>query len=352
VIGAGLAGSLLALALARRGASVRLVGLLPQGAPPAASFLSYGAVLGRRANRHWRQLERIHGPLGWRRRRLLLQGWPPPLDRCPPSLLALLTAPLPFAQVDGAVLAAMLPRALAAAGVECRGALVNRLEPASGGGWQLWLEGGAAAGTGAPQPLATGRVVLAAGAGCRALWPALPQRLRCSWAGVLALGRNPGGLAWLEQVAQGRIVLPRIWQRADLERRAQDLTAEEWIVDGGAAPWGEGVLVGQISLVRPGVEVGAPPDPERMESRLREQLALLDPPLATLAGPYRQVPVPFCTDGRPLVGPLPQAPGLWAFTGFSGAFSLVPSLAEGLAERLVDPAARPDHGEHDPVTQP
>jgi glycine/D-amino acid oxidase-like deaminating enzyme len=228
---------------------------------------------------------------------------------------------------------------------------VTRLEPAGGGaGWLLWLEVGDAGGAGAP--LTAGQVVLAAGAGCRALWPGLTQRLRCSWAGVLALERNPGAPGWLEQVAQGRIVLPRLWQRADLERRAEQLTAEEWIVDGGAAPWGEGVLVGQISLVRPGVEVGAPPDPERMESRLREQLALLDPPLATLAGPYRQVAVPFCTDGRPLVGPLPQAPGLWAFTGFSGAFSLVPSLAEGLAERLVDPAARPDHGEHDPVTQP
>ena len=53
-----------------------------------------------------------------------------------------------------------------------------------------------------------------------------------------------------------------------------------------------------------------------------------------MQGRFRQVPVPFCTDGRGLAGPVAGAPGLWAFTGFSGAFTTVPSLAERLAETI------------------
>lgn len=331
VIGAGLAGSLAALALAGRGAAVTMVGPAPPALPLAASFLSYGSVLGWKAARHWRRLEQAHGPLGWRRRGLVLHGWPPPLAFFPPSALALLTTPLPFGQVDGTALAAALPGALAAAGVGRNEALVSGLDPAPGGGWKLRLAGvGSEAAV-----LWAEQVVLAAGAGCRSLWPSLPERLRCSWAGVLALERNPGGSAWLEQRRHGRIVLPRVWQRAHLERQAEGLTEERWVVDVGLAPWGAGVLVGQVSLVRPGVASGDPPDPVRMEARLRQALARLDPALAALEAPYRQAPVPFCSDGRPLVGPLPKAPGLWAFSGFSGAFSVVPPLAEELARQLA-----------------
>jgi len=60
VVGAGLAGSLLALALARRGTSVALVG----SAHPSATVLSYGGLPGS-ALRSWRRLERWHGPLGY-----------------------------------------------------------------------------------------------------------------------------------------------------------------------------------------------------------------------------------------------------------------------------------------------
>jgi glycine/D-amino acid oxidase-like deaminating enzyme len=72
-----------------------------------------------------------------------------------------------------------------------------------------------------------------------------------------------------------------------------------------------------------------------MEARLRSGLADLDPALASLPGRYRQVPVTFCLQGPPLAEPLENAPGLWAFTGFSGAFAVVPSLAESLADQLV-----------------
>lgn len=68
VIGAGLAGSLLCLALARRGASVLLLDPALGSTPGLnATALSYGGVVGRGPARHWRRLERSHGPLGWRR---------------------------------------------------------------------------------------------------------------------------------------------------------------------------------------------------------------------------------------------------------------------------------------------
>jgi glycine/D-amino acid oxidase-like deaminating enzyme len=180
-------------------------------------------------------------------------------------------------------------------------------------------------------------VVLAAGAGCRRLWPALPPRLRVSWAGVLALARNPGGSPWLDLVRRGRVVQPARWRRPDLDRRAARPGAQAWVVDAGLAPWGaEGVLLGQISLLRRAEVECRAPDPVRMEDRLRRELARLDPALAALPGPYRQVPVPFCSDGVPLVGPVEGAPGLWAFTGFSGAFAIVPPLADRLAEVILD----------------
>jgi glycine/D-amino acid oxidase-like deaminating enzyme len=50
--------------------------------------------------------------------------------------------------------------------------------------------------------------------------------------------------------------------------------------------------------------------------------------------------VSFCSDGQPLVGPVPGAPpGLWVFAGFSAAFGLVPRLAPELA-RGVQSALR------------
>ncbi|MEA5441066.1 hypothetical protein VB739_00695, partial [Cyanobium gracile UHCC 0281] len=199
-------------------------------------------------------------------------------------------------------------------------------------GWQLQLESGG--------PLLAEQVVLAAGAGCRSLTPSLPERLRASWAGVLAMPARPtlppsSGSPWWRHAMQRRIVQPRHWQRPVLEGAAPGLREERWIVDAGCAPWGDGLLLGQISLVRPGLDSGEAPDAATMEGRLRQGLAGLDPLLAALPGPYRQVPVAFCTDGLPLVGPLPGAAGLWVFSGFGGAFAQVPVLAPLLADVIA-----------------
>lgn len=329
VIGAGLAGSLAALALAERGWRVRqLVASTPQA---DATALSYGGVawwsgppgpLGRwmrGAPGQWRRWQRRHGDLGWRPCRLRLHGaggsgW----ERI---------RPWRFSRVDARVLQRALPAVLRAAGVERMELaalgplqLQRRPSPGNGAGLSLELPG---AGT-----LSTDRVVLAAGAGCRALWPSLTPRLRHSWAGVLTVAQRPAGLPG------DRIWLPRQWQRPALERQAPSLTECAWIVDPGLAPWGEGVLLGQISLVNPEPTHGPAPEPDLMEQRLRCQLASWDPELAALEAPYQQTAVAFSSDGLPLVGPLAEQPGLWLFTGFSGAFSQVPVLAPLLAESL------------------
>lgn len=356
VVGAGLAGSLLALALARRGFTVRLLG--PD--QPSATGLSYGA-LGRNALGPWRALERRHGALGCRPCGLSIHGLPWLPSGLPPALQAALSPSLPFARVDGDALAAALPNALARCGVRREHRLVERLEAQPGGGWRLIGpadppgsgpagSGAAAFGAGGSQearndaPAAA--VVLAAGVGCRPLWPSLPARLRFSWAGVIAVDRRDlsGSAAvaspWLARGLRGGIVRPWQLERPALENRAAALQAPAWVVDAGLAPRGEQILLGQITLVDPRLDPASPPEAAGMEERLRQGLARMDPSLAELPGVYRQVAVPYCLDGEPLVGTIPEAPGLWGFTGFRGAFTSVPPLAEQLAAQLAQELAR------------
>ena len=366
VVGAGLTGGLIALALARLGLTV--IQVAPPSQEPEASAtgtsatgtsanstsatgLSYGSLSLGTTGRAWRNLERLHGPLGWTACGLKLhdRGW---LGR---------RLTLPASRVDGPTLMAALPRALAAAGVQQRPALVQGLEAGATGGWRLQLldlppsnqrqEPQGEPPLGVP-PLGASilearQVVLAAGAGCLDLWPPLVRQLGISWAGVLALATNPGNNPWLGQVAKGRLVLNQQEQRLGLEDQAGWLAEERWIVDASAAPWGpKGVLVGQISLVRPLEGTRQAPDPAKMEQRLRQGLQGWDPQLAALVGTYRQIPVAFGLQGRALVGPVPGAPGLWTFTGFRSPFSTAPlhaaQLAQSLAATLSNRAAWPN----------
>jgi len=149
VVGAGLTGGLIALALARLGLTVIQVAPPSQepdssvtcaSAPGAcdtgtcangtsATALSYGSLSLGATGRAWRNLERLHGPLGWTSCGLKLhdRGW---LGR---------RLTLPASRVDGPTLMAALPRALAAAGVQQRPALVQGLEAGPTGGWRLML---------------------------------------------------------------------------------------------------------------------------------------------------------------------------------------------------------------------
>ena len=86
IVGGGLAGSLLALALREQGAAVELIDAAPAAELCTATEISYGAMpgwpllntplarLAAGASRRWRGLQRRHGELGWRPQQLRLLG--------------------------------------------------------------------------------------------------------------------------------------------------------------------------------------------------------------------------------------------------------------------------------------
>lgn len=324
IVGGGLAGSLLALELRALGAAVTLIDAEPADGSSSATAISYGALpgwplaatplarLAAGASQRWRQLERRHGPLGWQRRALRLSGGNRALA------LAARLAVLPFAQVDTGLFRVRMPAALRAAAVTLRCQRVEALR-AIAGGWQLQLSDGSVC--------SAAQVVLAAGARVHALWPGLPQRLRQSWASVLALSRMPEGLG------PGAAWLPQTFARVALERRASALQQPAWVVDPGLVPWGSGALVGQHTWIPPEAMAGAAPDAPLCAAQLREALAARTP-WRLPDGVLRQAAVAFCSSGAPLVGPVAGAPGLWLFCGFSAAFSQVPVLAPLLARSL------------------
>lgn len=315
IVGGGVAGALLALALRERAVEVLVI---DAGGLSATAF-SYGVIpgfpldpsplarLAAGAGQRWRQLQRHHGDLGWKPSR----RWPLPLSR-----------------VDTLRWHERLGAVLSAAGVRRLPARVQALAPIDGG-WRLSLAVG--------DMLDFQHLVLAAGAGSLALRPQLAPALGVSWAGVLALPPPAGGGGY-------PLRLPIRFQRLALEARAAALRQPEWVVDGGLVPWGAGGLLGQLSWFAPGATATDGPPPEVAEALLRQALAGAGAPLQGLAAasaPYRQMPVAFTPDGLPLVGPL--APGLWGFTGFRGAFAQVPMLAPLLAALIAGraPEAEP-----------
>lgn len=355
VIGAGLAGSLVALALAERGAAVEL---LDPGQGCSATGLSYGGVpwwaggpgpidqLMASAPAAWRYLEQRHGPLGWSPCSLRLHWSEAEAAACASPLLdqtlarvealarrhlgahqveRLEATPvsggqrvlrLDYGRIDSRQLSLALPQALERAGVRRRW---GRCAP---------LQAGA---------LPARQVVLAAGAGCRALWPALPDRLRVSWAGVLRLDDGSLSRELLNTSALTQpndILMPLFAQRQGLEQRADQMERPEWVVDPGLAPWGEGLLLGQTSLIRPGTVCGASPQAAALELELRQALGRIDPRLGQVPASFHQVPVSFSSSSSPLAGPVAGAAGLWLFAGLSSPFALAPGLAGLLAEAL------------------
>lgn len=339
VIGGGLAGSLAALALARRQLAVMLISpaaaLAAGGQDAAATALSYGSVAGLAAAARWLALESRHGPLGWHASAVVLHGLGAaggqrrsPLLRSLASRLPLVPAPLPFSRVDGCALARALPPALAAAGVLGLQRRVRGLQPAPGGGWRLELDDG----TWRSAP----RVLLTTGGACRSLWPSLPGTLRTSWAGVLVQPRLRGRSRWLDVVRRGWMVFPRHLRRPALERQSSQAPPQaRWVVDVSLAPWGEGLLAGQITwLPAPQTAAsGAPTDLDALEGCLRRELGRLDPALAALEAGFHLVPVSYSSDGVPLAAEV--APGLWVLAGCSNAYSHLPALADGLAARIA-----------------
>jgi hypothetical protein len=234
---------------------------------------------------------------------------------------------LPYGRIDGPAFAAAMPLALERAGVERLAGRALALDSAAGSAWQVRLAGGTV--------LESEAVLLAAGAASTLLWPPLAPGLATSWAGVLALATDAIAARDLPAGATEAIVMPLFGQRQALERQTPLLQQAAAVVDGGLAPWGSGWLLGQISLVNPRGLVDPEPDPAWMEARLRSGLARVWPVLASLPATYHQMPVSFTASGKPLVGPVPDAPGLWVCAGVSAPFAALPPLVETLADRLA-----------------
>jgi glycine/D-amino acid oxidase-like deaminating enzyme len=234
---------------------------------------------------------------------------------------------LPYGRIDGPAFAAAMPLALEQAGVERLWGRALALESPSGSPWQVRLAGGAV--------LESEAVLLAAGAASALLWPPLAPGLATSWAGVLALAKDAIAARDLPPGATDAIMMPLLGQRQALERQTPLLEQAAAVVDGGLAPWGSGWVLGQISRVNPRGLVDPEPDPAWMEARLRSGLARVWPVLASLPATYHQMPVSFTASGKPLVGPVPDAPGLWVCAGVSAPFAALPPLVETLADQLA-----------------
>ena len=318
IVGGGLAGGLLALALRERGVEVSLIA----DQAPSATQWSYGVIPGwplgssalalqaAKASTLWTELQARYGELGWGKARLALHGGQPWAR----------LVPLPAAQVDTARFHARLPEVLRQAGVRLLATEALRVERDQGQ-WLVPCRDGSVQ--------RSGQLVLAAGAACRSLWPAWPEVLRGNWAGVLELPHCPAA----------RLQLPSQFQRPAVERRSGELNQPCSVVDAGLVPRGAGALLGQISCFAPGLAFSAPP--LGMERVLRQTIAASPLPkgLAEAEGVWHEVPVAFSTTGIPWAGPLPEAPGLFGFSGFSGGFAQVPLLAPLLADVLATGSA-------------
>lgn len=359
VVGAGLAGGLLALEAAALGARVTLV-----GGEPMATAISYGGVpwwagaddqLGRlqaTAPHCWQALEDRHGPLGHGPAELWCH-WPQGQD--PSQALAGLEAlphgpefqwlepqqwrreepllaeaavggfvALPYARVDPLAFQAGLARALDRLGVARQRQPLARLTSVNGrvlGG--VCLDG---------QQLLAGQTVLCAGAASGALLAPLGLQLPLlafSWAAVLALA----GLCLGEQ----RILLPLQGQRAQRERQPDpsapgSASGADLVCDPGLAPWGQGLLLGQTSVFSGAPAEAAVRGP--LEAAAAHLLPTLSPQQLEQA-PLLQQPVAYSRDGRPLVGPVAQGPGLAVFSAGAGPFAQLPVLAPLLARALL-----------------
>ena len=350
LLGAGLSGGLLALALAELGAEVELAGSSLRHSATGCSYggvpwwaggtNAYGELLASAPHR-WDQLQQRHGELGLRQAALWLH-WSghdsrqavaaaqQALAGLPqqPELTSLIAeeaidqepllagadlagvVQLPYWRVDPMGFEQGLQRALAAAGVQRRAPLrVDELQQ---------------------RVQSQESVVLCTGAATLALLDALalqsPANLAFSWAGVWQCDGA--------QLASERIVMPLLGQRHAREASASGAAV---ICDPGLAPApGAGLLIGQTSWFdRP---INAPPDVSGDAEQLRGVRARLVPSLSDQShGPLRlqQRTVAYSRDQKPLLGPLPGCGNLSLFTGFGGPFALVPALSPLMAQALV-----------------
>lgn len=354
LLGAGLVGGLLAIALAEQGAEVALSGAGPSS---SATAISYGGVpwwagaktelglLQKQAPEQWQRLEQRYGDLGLHKAELLLH-WQAALGEA--SLQqALAVIPQGLHRLSGAELQEYEPLL---AGAALGGAVVlpylrldplkllRGLESCYG---QLGIKRrGSLYGEPLVEAIAgSDHTVVCAGAKTAELLEhmnlPLPALLQLSWAGALQL---PG-----HRLMGQRVVMP-------LQSRRREQEQMQWqagptaLLDAGLAPapGGEGLLVGQTSWFE--CPINAAPTEQQDRRALAAAFDLLLPSITEADqrnSLWLQRPVSFSRDGLPLLGALKagafqQEKALSVCAGFSTAFALVPALMPFFAQALLD----------------
>ncbi len=81
-----------------------------------------------------------------------------------------------------------------------------------------------------------------------------------------------------------------------------------------------------------------PSNPTESQTQMSRAIAQQVPAFASVSGTWRHCLVTFTQDGLPLLGALPHVSGLHLFSGFTGPFALVPSVAQRYARYLTGSA--------------
>lgn len=354
LLGAGLVGGLLAIALAEQGAEVVLSGAGPSS---SATAISYGGVpwwagaktelglLQKQAPEQWQRLEQRYGDLGLHKAELLLH-WQAALGEAALQQ-ALAVIPQSLHRLSGAELQEYEPLL---AGAALGGAVVlpylrldplkllRGLESCYG---QLGIKRrGSLYGEPLVEAIAgSDHTVVCAGAKTAELLEhmnlPLPALLQLSWAGALQL---PG-----HGLKGQRVVMPLQSRRREQEQ-IQWQAGPTALLDAGLAPapGGEGLLVGQTSWFE--CPINAAPTEQQDRRELAAAFDLLLPSITEANqrnSLWLQRPVSFSRDGLPLLGALkagafPQEKALSVCAGFSTAFALVPALMPFFAQALLD----------------
>ena len=354
LLGAGLVGGLLAIALAEQGAEVVLSGAGPSS---SATAISYGGVpwwagaktelglLQKQAPEQWQRLEQRYGDLGLHKAELLLH-WQAALGEAALQQ-ALAVIPQGLHRLSGAELQEYEPLL---AGAALGGAVVlpylrldplkllRGLESCYG---QLGIKRrGSLYGEPLVEAIAgSDHTVVCAGAKTAELLEhmnlPLPALLQLSWAGALQL---PG-----HGLKGQRVVMPLQSRRREQEQ-IQWQAGPTALLDAGlaSAPGGEGLLVGQTSWFE--CPINAAPTEQQDRRALAAAFDLLLPSITEADQSnslWLQRPVSFSRDGLPLLGALKagafqQEKALSVCAGFSTAFALVPALMPFFAQALLD----------------
>jgi glycine/D-amino acid oxidase-like deaminating enzyme len=142
-----------------------------------------------------------------------------------------------------------------------------------------------------------------------------------------------------------------LWKQAgDPSGLAAPLDQRPAVLDAGAIQFGDRSLrIGQISRIITQVDpaFGAnSPQAAASEQQMRDGIRPILPAIADVPGQWNVCRVAFSHDHLPLVGELPDQPGLYVFSGFSNPMTLVPAIARRFAQQMVgqpDPLLRSLH---------